>query len=214
MDLQFITRHLICGLIPETAALVLYFIVLHLLGKKQNLGHIIASFVFCIYLIGILTATGICIRGSFSPRIVYTPFLDMIRGPVDTFLNILLFVPMGFLLPILYKKYNNFATVAIIGFLISLSIEITQLFGYGATDINDLITNTAGTCIGYWIFRLLVNYIPSSWIRKIQVDGPQCYYELPLFWIGSTVIMMTLQLQIFHALFLSRYSNGEIQKWD
>ncbi len=201
---------MLCGCIPEAAALILYYSLLHLLGKKQSAGHIFTSFVFCFYLIGVLTVTGICIKAAFSPRIVYIPFADMIRGPKDTALNVLLFLPMGFFLPMLYKIYNSIAKVAFAGFLISLSIEIVQLFGFGATDINDLITNTVGTCLGYYAYRWICTIIPETWVKEIQVDGVQCCYKLPVFWIGSSLIMLTIQVHIFHALF---QSVGEMQAW-
>ncbi len=133
MAWEYITHHLISGYIPVMVVLMLYFILLHLGGKKQTIDHIVVSFVFCLYLVGILIMTGVCLKGSFSPRIVYIPFLDMIRGPVDTALNILLSVPMGIFLPILYEKYDTLGKVALIGFLISLSIEIAQMFGFGAS---------------------------------------------------------------------------------
>ena len=55
---------------------------------------------------------------AFDPRIVYVPFVDMIRGPVDTMLNVILFIPLGILLPLLYKKYDKIGKIALIGFLI------------------------------------------------------------------------------------------------
>ena len=66
---------------------------------------------------------------AFDPRIVYIPFVDMIRGPVDTVLNVILFIPLGIFLPLLYKKYDKMGKVVLIGFLISVSIEIVQMFG-------------------------------------------------------------------------------------
>ena len=213
MDWGFITHHLISGYIPVIAALLLYFIVLSLIGKKQSIARIIVSYVFCLYLVGILTMTGVCIRGSFSPRIVYIPFVDMVRGPVDTVLNILLFIPLGFFLPLLYEKYNNISKIAFAAVLISLSVEIAQMFGTGATDINDLITNTIGACLGYGIYKLFYRVIPKSWIKKIQVKGSQCYYELLLFWAGTLLIMMTVQVYIFHALYTVCLADGEMQVW-
>ena len=47
MDWQFVTHHLVSGYIPVVVALVLYFILLFVMGKKQTMGHIIVSFVFC-----------------------------------------------------------------------------------------------------------------------------------------------------------------------
>ena len=103
--------------------------------RKQKAGHIILAFIFCFYLTGILTITGVCLDGHFSPRIVYVPFIDMIRGPVDTALNVLLFIPMGIFLPMLYEKYDSVIKTALVGFSISVSIEIAQMFGKGTTDI-------------------------------------------------------------------------------
>ena len=213
MDWQYITYHMLSGFIPMVIALVLYFIVLRLIGKNQAIWHILISFVFCIYLIGMLTMTGLCLKGTFSPRIVYIPFVDMIRGPIDTALNVLLFVPLGFFLPILYKKYDSLFKIAIGGFLFSLSVEIAQMFGHGATDINDLITNTVGACLGFVVYTLLRKVLPKSWVKNIQVEGIQCYYELLLFWVGSLLIMLTIQISIFHALFATGMTGGEIHEW-
>ena len=201
MDWYYATPHLISGYIPVIAALVLYFIILHVSGIKQKAGHVFVTFVSCFYLVGVLTMTGICFRLSFSPRIVYIPFVDMIKGPVDTALNVLLFIPMGFFISILYGKYDRLSRIAIAGFLISLSIEILQMFCSGSSDINDLMTNTAGTCAGFGIYKLLRPAIPESWIEEIQVEGLQCNYELPIFWICLIVVMLTAQIQIFHTLF-------------
>lgn len=212
MDLVFVIHHLICGFIPMVAALLLYFVILHQIGKKQTAGHIFVSFIFCIYLIGVLTVTGICLRGSFSPTIVYIPFVDMIRGPLDTLLNILMLVPMGFFLPLLYEKYDKVTKVALVGFLISLSIEIFQLFG-GKTDINDLMTNTLGACLGFGIYLLAAKIIPKSWIKSVRVEGNQCYYELIIFWIGMVLLMLSIQVSIFHFLYPSGMDGGEIQVW-
>ena len=215
MDWQFIARHMICGYLPMTAALALYFIALWAMGKKQTAAHVIASYVFCFYLVGgILTTTGVCIRGELSPRIVYVPFVDMVRGPVDTILNVLLFVPLGVFLPLLYGKFNMFGKVVLAGFLISLSIEIAQMFGTGATDINDLITNTAGACLGFGAYRLLYKAIPKSWIKQIRVEGCQCYIELLLFWLGALLIMLTIQTQIYYALYPRKTADIGIQVWE
>lgn len=213
MDWEFVVRHLISGSIPSMTALVLYFVILRLKGKKQTIGHVITSFVFVFYLIGLLTVTGICIRASFSPRFSFIPFVDMIRGPVDTVLNILLFVPMGFFLPVLYEKYDTLGKIALAGFLVSLSVEIIQMFGFGATDINDLITNTIGACLGYGIYKMLYKVTPKSWKKQIRVKGSQCYYEPLIFWICSVLIMLTIQPSIYKALFAAGMASGEIQVW-
>ena len=169
--------------------------------KKQMLVHIAAAFVFCYYLIGIFTMTGIHEFESFSPRIVFVPFADMIKGPVDTILNIILFLPLGFFLSLLYQKYNRINRVALTGFLFSISIEIVQMFGMGATDINDLITNTVGTCLGYYIHKALFKLVGKELCGKFQADKVNDHIEVLFFALYSFAVMVTIQPFIIHKLF-------------
>lgn len=75
--------------------------------------------------------------------------------PIEDFiLNIILFIPLGFLLPYMWPKLNFWKTT-LAGLLFSISIEGTQYFAQlGCCDIDDVINNTLGTCIGYGCFRL------------------------------------------------------------
>ena len=68
--------------------------------------------------------------------------------------NIALYIPSGIALPIVYKNLNSFGKVIAAGAFISLCTEILQLpFASRATDIDDLILNTAGVVIGYGIYK-------------------------------------------------------------
>lgn len=56
----------------------------------------------------------------------------------------------------------NVRKVIIIGFCVSLCIEVMQMFisllvncRYKAFDVDDLLLNTAGTVLGFIIFKLL-----------------------------------------------------------
>src|SRR5690625_3601242 len=71
--------------------------------------------------------------------------------------NILLFVPLGILLPSLYKKTNNFILVGLIGLMTSITIEMVQaLFTISRLGtVDDLVFNTNGTLLGYDFFRCL-----------------------------------------------------------
>ncbi len=76
--------------------------------------------------------------------------------------NLLLFLPMGMSLPVLFQnKINKFWKFLIIMVIIITSVEITQYITMiGSADIDDLILNTIGACIGYFIVHL-------KFIRKI-----------------------------------------------
>jgi glycopeptide antibiotics resistance protein len=125
----------------------------------------------------------------------------MISGPVDTVLNVILFIPLGFFLPLLYEKYNKINRIAFTGFLFSISIEIVQMFGMGSTDINDLITNTVGTCLGYCIYKLLTKIAQKELCEKFQANRINDYIEVLFFVLYSFAVMVTIQPFIIHKFF-------------
>ena len=189
------------GYIFMIPAISLYFLCLKKTGKKQPSVHIAVVFVFCYYLIGVLTMTGIGKLRAFSPRIVLIPFLDMISGPVDTAENIILFAPLGFFLPLLYRKYHRPGSVALTAFLFSLSVEIVQMFGGGASDINDLITNTVGAILGYFVYKKLSLLLKKGLHRKFQAVKINTGIEVLFFIACAFVIMTTVQPLLISSLF-------------
>ncbi len=186
--------------LPMVPVFVLYFLWLKKLGRTQSFLHTAAVFVFGYYLFGLLTVTGIGFTSTmtFRPNISWTPFIGMITGPIDTILNIILFVPLGFFLPLLYKKYHHMKTVALTGFLFSLAVEIVQMFGWGSSDINDLMTNTAGACIGFLVYCLLSRILPANLKKQLQSSRVNAVAEVLLFAICTFAIMVTAQTWFVH----------------
>ena len=69
--------------------------------------------------------------------------------------NILLFVPLGFLLPRLFPRLQSLKNTLLCTAAIILCVEILQLFTLlGYFDIDDLILNTLGSAIGYGLHWL------------------------------------------------------------
>lgn len=201
MTIKDIVIRSLSGYIFVVPGILAYFWYLKKAGKKQSLLHIAAAFVFCYYIIGVLTMTSIGKLRAFSPRLVLIPFLDMISGPVDTILNVILFLPLGVFLPLLYKKYKGIGSVALTGFSFSLSIELIQMFGRGTTDINDLITNTVGASLGYLVYKLLFKRMKKSLNEKLQASKIHDGMEVLLFAAYSLVIMVTIQPLMISSLF-------------
>lgn len=81
------------------------------------------------------------------------PFVDMISDFVNACLNVLLFVPLGIFLPVLWDKYRNIKKTMFVALCITVGIELSQIFTFRTTDINDVITNATGTLIGYLIAK-------------------------------------------------------------
>lgn len=126
--------------------------------KKTALYFIFATYLSAVYLfVGMPTLQFM----RFELSLTLIPFLPMIADLKNTILNIILFVPLGIMLPFLWKKYNTLKAALMFGFGMSLAIEILQILTYRATDINDLIANTVGTVLGYFIFRITSCVFPS-----------------------------------------------------
>jgi len=82
-------------------------------------------------------------------------YLDLWQPFLINFLgNIVIFMPIGFLLPLLWKKYDRAWRTMGIGFLLSVSIEILQLPQMRSSDIDDLWLNTLGASIGYIVYKM------------------------------------------------------------
>lgn len=82
----------------------------------------------------------------------------------DLLLNIILFIPLGFLLPYLWPKLSGFKTV-LTGLLVSVAIETTQyVLQLGCCDIDDIINNTLGSLLGYVLYRCWskLNLLPKE----------------------------------------------------
>lgn len=118
---------------------------------------------FAIYLSAMFAVVGLPdIRYvRFNPHFNFVPFAYMFSDFTNSFLNVLLFVPLGVFLPCSWKEFKKFHKTLFFGFCTSLFIEILQIFTYRATDINDLITNTLGTFVGWCIARVLLRFVPA-----------------------------------------------------
>jgi glycopeptide antibiotics resistance protein len=86
---------------------------------------------------------------------------DVARGGAPFVVNILgnlgVFLPMGFLVPILWPRRSGsmLGRVATASFGLSLVIEVLQYFsGRRVADVDDLILNTLGGCLGYGLWSL------------------------------------------------------------
>ena len=67
-------------------------------------------------------------------------------------LNIILYYPLGYLIPLLFPKLKP-KHVILIGCLCSIATEATQyLLKMGWCETDDVIHNTLGTAIGVWVW--------------------------------------------------------------
>ena len=163
----------LCAILPCS----IYFIVQKV--KKHKI-PILPIIVFVLYIWQVYDLTG---AGGLSDilnvpdgainhsiikaRINLIPFNVIDRS---FFLNILMLIPLGFLVPLIWKDYRKWNKTILLGAGFSLMIEISQLVTTRATDINDLIANTIGTLIGYVIWKIFFrNYLKDPVSGKMDV---------------------------------------------
>ena len=99
---------------------------------------------------------------DYRPQLV--PFegilVEIENSPVETlaelFGNVLLFIPLGFLLPLLVPAMRRWWRVLAVGTGVSLLIELYQLAwpGVRKASVNDLLMNALGAVLGFAALRL------------------------------------------------------------
>ena len=108
------------------------------LSWRRTAGYLL----FSVYLAAVDSVVGLpsitYIR--FSLNLNLEPFAYMFSDYVTSLLNVILFTPLGLLLPLFCQTFRKLLR---------------------ATDINDLITNTAGTLLGWCAARVILALAPG-----------------------------------------------------
>lgn len=149
--------------------------------KKGRIAHFVWVYIFLVYLWMVFQVTGIGLLADirrketdlFMGEINYVPFDSFGMGYI---LNIIMCMPLGFLLPLIWKEYRRIGKTVIIGAIFSILIEITQLFNFRASDIDDLTANTCGALLGYLIWKIYMKII-----GRCPKEGPAGRQEALLY---------------------------------
>lgn len=94
------------------------------------------------------------IFGYFQRLMNHTINTDIVVR--NLFVNLVLFLPMGMAVPVLFeKKINKFWKFLLFIVISTFAIEIIQFLTMrGTADIDDIILNSLGGCIGYEIIQI------------------------------------------------------------
>lgn len=182
-------------------AIIVYCIMLTalwMIGKRSfikrhiSIKKIILEYLLVLYIITILQITGI-IGMSFhiSWFVEEIQFLKLSIPFIGSSvlmitLNLILFIPLGFLIPFVFKSDNwNCNKVLLIGFLLSFCIEFLQLFGGRFFEIDDIVANTFGTLVGYLLWESAHGILEEK-IRNKSVIKGMCTI------LGTAIILFTI----------------------
>jgi len=81
--------------------------------------------------------------------------------------NIMMFVPLGFFVPIVFAKMRKLYRTAIVAFAVTFSVEFFQYFIGRSCDIDDILANFFGGVLGYLIFSVFHSLLKRrKWWKK------------------------------------------------
>ncbi len=150
--------------------------------KKREVLHVLSWIAFIIYLILMVYFLFFCEQLGRTPSTRYhynlTPFTEIKRyinhieeiGYFGVILNLIgnvvCFMPLGFVLPILSRRKWGVFRITLISCLASCVVEAVQLVTkLGSCDVDDIIMNTLGGLSGYLLCTLCTKICRST-IRK------------------------------------------------
>lgn len=170
---------LLLSLIVVPCWLVIRLYRIRTSAHRTSFGREVLLLAFVVYLCGVAAATldpndrarmrtpampGIELRPRLATLACSSPKLA--SGSSARFFcmynakgNVLLFFPLGVLIPLLWRRLR-FWTVILIAIALSAGIEILQYISqawgsYRLTDVNDVILNTLGACAGLAVVSVL-----------------------------------------------------------
>lgn len=179
----------------EAAAAALLLIPIFLiliLIRFRSLKTTLMYYCFAVYLAGVYAVVGLpnvsYLRFDLNLNLI--PFAPMLSDLRSTALNVVLFIPFGFFLFFLWKPFRRAPNMLLAGFMFSLAIELLQIFTLRATDVNDLITNTAGAMAGYGLGMILTKIRPilpgrnriSDLFLMTGISMTVMFFFQPLIW--------------------------------
>lgn len=182
-ELLFYGYEFLTGFIP----FLVLFLALKYSHKKKHLqlgrSYDVWIFFFALYMIGVYHVTG---AGTFYDGLLYGLEFrqDQINyllfsgeiAVIPYLLNIVMFLPLGFLVPLIWKQMANLVRILELGLGFSLFIEISQLLNIRSTDVDDLLMNTLGALLGYLLYRIW-----TKWTGEKTQVAQTPFVELPLY---------------------------------
>lgn len=167
-----------------TIAPVMVYQTVMLLGKKKSTStHYVWTYIMMIYIWLVISVTGIgsiwdmiskggLIAAFQQANISLIPFQS--EGMFTYCMNVIMLMPLGFLLPYIWKNYRNPLKVTLTGFLFSAFIEFAQLPTNRLVDIDDLMMNTLGAILGYTVWRMIGKYFFNKKEKQRTISLGKC----------------------------------------
>lgn len=150
IGMTYLSKSCLFGFLITAVLFVLDFRNRKVRRKKQDY---LLLYIVVVYVLTLLMITGVIapwsIHNAHNHQLI--PFQNF--NITYFFLNIIVFVPMGILIPAVFQRDGKFhMKFIVIGLVISICIEFVQYAFTGRlADSDDVIANTIGCILGYMI---------------------------------------------------------------
>lgn len=136
--------------------------------KKQEFLLKTFFYTYCIAILNITGILGMTFNFSYFKHAfenLQLPFTNL--SLLMLFLNMGLFIPFGFLLPLLFPKCKKAYIVLLISLIFTIVIEFLQAFAGRLTEFDDIIMNTIGGTVGFAIWKYYDKYLKNRKNEKV-----------------------------------------------
>lgn len=170
-DLTSVLRYLPYGLIVGILAVIILCIINERRVKKQKEPFpVVAGVSYFMYLTILIVITFLSRESGSTNGVdleLFSTWGINDRNNAYVIENILLFVPYGFLSAWVFVSMRNLFTCTLLGLVSSMAIEYMQMLTErGFFQIDDIITNTAGTIVGYLVFWCIWSVVKRVFKKK------------------------------------------------
>lgn len=148
--------------------------IAHYLCKYRNKIRWFLFIVYCVFIVYYAVLSRETRNAAKADLRFMWAYREMLTGHPEwkedvgyNVMNILFFVPFGFLFPekdIMHTLFKNRRWLLILcaGMLLSIFVELTQyIFCLGLCELDDVICNGLGAMVGYGIFRCFILFLLS-----------------------------------------------------
>lgn len=196
MDLQGIIDRLL-PILPTALIIALVFIggsylsyaLYRKRGGRRNVTarQVIATFLILAWFVVVMVLTTFSRGANYEGWVNFRIFSGYVNAWNQWSLqewqliifNMLMFAPLGFLLPLLGKTTRRFGPVLLLSLLITLGIECIQMLSRrGIFELDDILHNTLGSMAGYFVMSAILN---TAERRKLAVRSVWKALSIPLF---------------------------------
>ncbi len=155
--------------------------------KKYETAYYIFTVLFALYVLCVFHVTGAGtiyelldwrFRG-LAERVNLIPFSREI-DPVGYGLNVVMCMPFGFLVPLIWKALAKTGPMLLVGLSFSLLIELSQMLNIRGTDVDDLIMNTIGAYLGFLLYKAW-NRVTKGRFQSDAAPGELGAYVLAIY---------------------------------